>query len=75
MAARRRRGPGRLRLLHRAVTEPEDLVQVTIQHVNARNRWDDLIPVIERFPDLLGLGISEDTAIVVTGDRFEVIGA
>lgn len=44
------------------------------QHINTRNRWDDLIPVIRRFPDLLGLGLSEDTAIVVTGDRFEVIG-
>lgn len=44
------------------------------QHINTRNRWDDLIPVMRRFPDLLGLGLSEDTAIVVTGDRFEVIG-
>jgi cyanophycinase len=25
-------------------------------------------------PDLLGLGISESTAIVVTGDQFEVVG-
>jgi cyanophycinase len=44
------------------------------QHIDARNRWDDLIPVIARFPNLLGIGISEGTAIVVTGDRFEVIG-
>ena len=44
------------------------------QHINARNRWDDLIPVIERYPDLLGIGLSEFTAIVVTGDTFEVIG-
>ncbi len=44
------------------------------QHVDARNRWDDLIPVIEQRPDLLGIGLSEGTAIVVTGDRFEVIG-
>lgn len=44
------------------------------QHINARNRWDDLIPVIQRFPELIGIGLSEDTAIVVTGDRFEVIG-
>jgi cyanophycinase len=44
------------------------------QHINARNRWDDLIPVIQKMPDLLGLGISERTAIVVTGDRFEVVG-
>jgi cyanophycinase len=44
------------------------------QHINARNRWDDLIPVIQKFPNLLGLGLSEGTAIVVTGDRFEVMG-
>jgi cyanophycinase len=44
------------------------------QHINARNRWDDLIPVIRAFPQYLGLGLSEDTAIVVRGDRFEVIG-
>ena len=45
------------------------------QHINTRNRWDHLIPVIERFPKFLGLGLSEATAIVVTQDRFEVIGA
>lgn len=45
------------------------------QHINARNRWDDLIPVIKKFPDLLGIGLSEDTAIIVTGDTFEVMGA
>jgi len=44
------------------------------QHINARNRWDDLIPVITKFPNLLGIGLSEGTAIVVTGDTFEVIG-
>ncbi len=44
------------------------------QHINARNRWDDLIPVIQKFPNLLGIGLSESTAIVVKGDSFEVIG-
>ncbi len=44
------------------------------QHINARNRWDDLIPVIKKFPELLGIGLSEDTAIVVKGDTFEVLG-
>ncbi len=44
------------------------------QHINTRNRWDDLIPVIKKYPHYLGLGLAEDTAIVVTGDRFEVIG-
>jgi cyanophycinase len=45
------------------------------QHINTRNRWDDIVPLIKQFPDLLGIGLSEKTAIVVNGDRFEVIGA
>ncbi len=45
------------------------------QHINTRNRWDDLIPVIKKFPHLLGIGISEGTALIVKGDRFEVMGA
>jgi cyanophycinase len=44
------------------------------QHINTRLRWDDLIPVVHKYPDLLGIGLSEGTAIVVTGDRFEVMG-
>jgi cyanophycinase len=44
------------------------------QHINTRNRWDDIIPVIRKYPNLLGIGLSEGTAIVVDGDRFEVIG-
>ena len=44
------------------------------QHINARNRWDDLIPVIQKYPNLLGIGLSEGTAIVVKGDTFEVMG-
>jgi len=44
------------------------------QHINTRNRWDDLDAVIARFPTLLGIGLSEGTAIVVSGDRFDIIG-
>jgi len=44
------------------------------QHINTRNRWDDLIPVIKKYPDMLGIGLSEGTAIVVNGDKFQVIG-
>jgi cyanophycinase len=44
------------------------------QHVLRRNRQFDLIEVIERHPELLGIGIDEDTAIVVEGDRFHVMG-
>jgi cyanophycinase len=42
--------------------------------VNTCHRWDDLVPVIKSHPDLLGISLSETTAIVVTGDRFEVVG-
>jgi cyanophycinase len=45
------------------------------QHINTRRRWDDLIPVIKEYTDLLGIGLSEDTAIIVKGDRFEVTGS
>jgi cyanophycinase len=45
------------------------------QHINTRNRWDDIIPVVKKWPELLGIGLSEATAIIVTGDRFEVMGA
>ncbi len=44
------------------------------QHINTRNRWDHIIPVIQQKPHLLGIGLSEDTAIIVTGDTFEVMG-
>jgi cyanophycinase len=44
------------------------------QHINTRQRWDDLNAVIQTFPNLLGIGLSEGTAIIVTGDRFTVMG-
>ncbi len=45
------------------------------QHVIARKRHNDLAPVIEAHPELLGLGIDEGTAVVVQGSRLRVIGA
>lgn len=44
------------------------------QHINTRNRWDDLIAVIKKYPEYLGIGLSEGTGIIVTGDKFEVMG-
>ena len=44
------------------------------QHLLKRNRQFDLIEVIEAHPELLGIGLDENTAIVVTGNEFEVIG-
>lgn len=45
------------------------------QHWLARKRENDMVPVIEKHPELLGISLDEDTAIVVHGDRCEVIGA
>lgn len=44
------------------------------QHLIRRRREKDLVGVIAAHPDLLGIGIDESTAIIVAGDRFEVIG-
>jgi cyanophycinase len=45
------------------------------QHVLRRNRQFDLITVVEAHPELLGIGIDENTALVVQGDQAEVVGA
>jgi len=39
-----------------------------------RNRQHDLIEIIRKQPHLLGIGLDENTAIIVQGDEFEVIG-
>ena len=44
------------------------------QHLLARNRQFDLVELIRSRPELLGVGIDENAAIVVQGDRFEVVG-
>lgn len=44
------------------------------QHVLARNRQFDLIPVIENHPTHLGVAIDESTAIIVEGNQFKVWG-
>ena len=44
------------------------------QHLLKRNRQFDLIEIIKAYPELLGIGIDENTAIIVRDDRFEVIG-
>ena len=44
------------------------------QHLIARKRQSDLLPVIRRHPHLLGVGIDEATALVVKGRMAEVIG-
>lgn len=44
------------------------------QHLLVRNRQHDLVEIISAHPDLLGIGLDENTAVVVTGDEMEVIG-
>ncbi|HEY3287469.1 MAG TPA: serine hydrolase [Gemmatimonadaceae bacterium] len=44
------------------------------QHVVARNRQNDLQQVVTAHPELLGIGLDEGTALVVQGDRGEIIG-
>jgi cyanophycinase len=44
------------------------------QHLLALNRQFDLFQILEAHPKLLGIGLDENTAIVVKGDEFEVIG-
>jgi cyanophycinase len=44
------------------------------QHFTQRNRFADLAAVSKDFPQVLGIGIDEDTALVVRGDSAEVVG-
>ncbi|MCX6599234.1 MAG: carbohydrate-binding family 9-like protein [Acidobacteria bacterium] len=44
------------------------------QHLLVRKREHDMWPVIEKHPELLGVGLDESTAIVVKANAFEVIG-
>lgn len=43
-------------------------------HLTQARRDNELINVIDAHPNLLGIGIDEDAALVVEGNRFEVIG-
>jgi cyanophycinase len=45
------------------------------QHFAERGRFGRLLGAVAHNPRVLGLGIDEDTAIVVEGDRFDVIGS
>ena len=44
------------------------------QHLLVRNRQHDLVEVITKYPGMLGIGLDENTAIIVQGDEFEVMG-
>ncbi len=51
----------------------EDLI--IDQHFAQRGRIGRLLGAVALNPGILGIGIDEDTAIVVKGDKFKVIGA
>lgn len=44
------------------------------QHLLALNRQFDMFEILEAHPELLGIGLDENTAIVVHDEQFEVIG-
>jgi cyanophycinase len=44
------------------------------QHVLRRNRQFDLVNLIEKAPQLIGIGLDEATAVLVQGDTLQVIG-
>ena len=45
------------------------------QHHLARNRQFDLFEIKRKYPDLLGIGIEENTGVILSKDKFKVIGA
>lgn len=44
-------------------------------HFGERGRLNRLLSAVAQYPHELGLGIDEDTAVIVEGDRFEVVGS
>ena len=44
------------------------------QHFVARSRHNRLLTAVIEFPDVVGLGIDESTALLVEGNRAEVVG-
>lgn len=45
------------------------------QHFTQRNRFKDMTSLIQTYPQLLGIGIDESTALIVQGHVAEVVGA
>jgi len=44
-------------------------------HLSEAMRQNELVTILDTHPQLLGIGIDEKAAIVVTGDSFQVIGS
>ena len=45
------------------------------QHLFARNRQFDMFEILKQRPELLGIGLDENTGIIVKGDLFTVFGS
>jgi cyanophycinase len=44
------------------------------QHVLARNRQNDMFEILDNKPELLGIGLDESTGIIVSKNKFTVLG-
>lgn len=44
------------------------------QHLLARNRQFDMFEILDNRPKLLGIGLDENTGIIVNGNKFRVVG-
>src|SRR6056297_3747468 len=44
------------------------------QHFSQRNRQPDMSSLVDRYPQLLGIGIDESTALIVNGSAAEIVG-
>lgn len=44
------------------------------QHLFARNRQFDMFEILDNRPELLGIGLDENTGIIVQNDKFRIIG-
>ncbi len=43
-------------------------------HLTSAKRDNELVNVVDAHPDILGIGVVDDAALIVQGNRFEVIG-
>ncbi len=43
-------------------------------HLTSAKRDNELVNVCDAYPHILGIGIDDEAALLVRGDRFEVIG-
>jgi len=44
------------------------------QHLLAMNRQFDIFEILDTHPELLGIGLDENTTIIISGNTFEVLG-